>query len=72
MAKSIIPYPCEIKVGDIMLTKDQREREIFDINGRYIVFTDGSQFSFTHPDLVGVVSKTTRKKSNQKKDQGEE
>lgn len=69
MAKTIIPYPCEVKIGDTMLTKDQREREVFDINGRYIVFTDGSQFSFSHPDLVGVIVKTKKKSTAKKEDE---
>lgn len=68
MAKEIINYPCDIKVGDIMLTKDLREREISQIDGRYIYFTDGSKFSFKHPDLVGVVIKT-KKKSTKKKEE---
>jgi len=65
MAKKIIDYPCEIKVGDIMLTRDEREREISEIDGRYIHFKDGSQFSLTHPDLVGVVVKTRKKSTKE-------
>lgn len=61
MARKIIPYPCEIKVGDFMLTKDQREREIVEIDGRYIHFKDGSLFAFSHPDLVGVIVKTKKR-----------
>jgi hypothetical protein len=68
MAKEVINYPCDINVGDIMLTKDLREREIERIDGRYIYFTDGSQFSFRHPDLVGVVIKT-KKRSTKKKEE---
>lgn len=68
MAKTIIDYPCDIKVGDIMLTKDLREREISEIDGRYIHFTDGTMFSFRHPDLVGVVV-NTRKKSTKKQEE---
>lgn len=65
MAKKIIDYPCEIKVGDIMLTRDEREREISEIDGRYIHFTDGSMFALAHPDLVGVVMKTRKKSSKE-------
>lgn len=69
MAKEIISYPCEIKVGDIMLTKDEREREIESIDGMYIHFKDGSQFTFSHPDLVGVVVKPKKRSTKKKEEQ---
>lgn len=69
MAKTIINYPCDIQVGDIMQTKDMREREISNIDGRYIYFADGSTFSLNHPDLVGVVVKTKKKSAKKKEEE---
>lgn len=69
MEKTIINYPCDIKVGDIMLTKDLREREIANIDGRYIHFTDGSMFSLKHPDLLGIVVKPKKRSAKKKEEE---
>lgn len=54
MIKNIKKYPCDVSVGDHILTKDGRERILKSIEGKYLLFEDGVRFSKKHPDIVGV------------------
>lgn len=51
-AVNSVPYPCEIEVGDMLLTKDNQVRTIKSFDGRMIYFEDGSQYCLRHPDLL--------------------
>ena len=56
MEKDMIAYPCALEVGDVVITKHNRKRTVERI-GKYIYFSDGSQYSFKHPDILGVIKK---------------
>lgn len=51
-------YPCEVKVGEYLITRDGRKRKISELNGKYIVTDEGSQFSYKHPDIVSIEEET--------------
>ena len=57
MIKNIKKYPCDVSVGDHILTKDGRERVLKSIEGKYLLFEDGVRFSKKHPDIIGVKEK---------------
>lgn len=61
----IIPYPCDIKRGDKIRTADGNTREVEEVGGRFIVFTDGTIFGIKHPDIVGVVAEKKKKQEEQ-------
>ena len=50
----IKPYPCEVNVGDHILTKNNGEYTVSAVDGKYIHTEDGNRFSFHHPDIVSV------------------
>lgn len=66
-----VKYPCEVKVGDIIQTKHGRTREIRAIDGRYIYFTDGSQYGVSHPEIefLLVPKESKRKKKTEQKEE---
>ena len=41
-------------VGDIVTTKPSRKRVVSRMDGKYLYFDDGTQYAFTHPDIIGV------------------
>ncbi len=51
-SKEYVEYPCEIVVGDKILTKNDRLNTVAKIDGRTIYFEDGSQYNKNHPDLL--------------------
>lgn len=59
--ETIIPYPCEIKIGDKIKTADGRTREISSLDGRFIYFSDGSRYGIKHPDICGVIQEKKKK-----------
>jgi hypothetical protein len=63
--EKIIPYPCEVKQGDKIRIADGSTRIVGEIDGRFILFTDGAKFSITHPDILGVVSEKKKNKEEQ-------
>lgn len=69
--EEIIQYPCDIKQGDKIKTSDGRIREVESIDGRFISFVDGSSYSLSHPDIIGVVQEKRQKKKT-KEDNSEE
>lgn len=66
MKYEIIEMPCELVAGDKVKTADGRIREVESIGGRFITFTDGTQFSLSHPDILG---KAIEKKKKQKQEE---
>lgn len=54
MIKNIKKYPCDVSVGDHIVTRDGRDRVLKAIEGKYLLFEDGVRFSKKHPDIVGV------------------
>lgn len=62
-----VKYPCVLRKGYIVRTKDERDREFDHADGKYVYFKDGSQYGFNHPDLVGAeVRIPSRKKAEDK------
>lgn len=47
----------EVNVGDIVTTKPNRKRTVKAVDGKYIYFTDGTQYAYTHPDIIKVEHK---------------
>lgn len=47
-------FPCEVHVGDYLITADGRRWKISQIDGKYFHTEDGNRFSFKHPDIVSV------------------
>ena len=52
-----------VKKGDIVITRDGRERTVKKADGRFIYFTDGSAFGLRHPDIMEVRSPKKKKES---------
>jgi len=60
----------KIKEGTVIMTADLRKREVSRVDGKYVYFKDGTQYRFTHPDLVEIVDveeEPKPKKSSRKK-----
>ena len=51
-------YPCEVKAGDYLVTKDGRRWKVVEVNGKYFVTEYGTCFSRRHPSLEFVDSAT--------------
>lgn len=64
------PYSsAEVKVGSIIKTAEGWEREVSELDGRYIHFADGGVYSYNHPDLRNIlipIPKATKKRSSKK------
>lgn len=52
-----------IKKGDIVRTRDGRERTVRKIDGRFIYFTDGAVYGLNHPDILEVESQKKKKEN---------
>lgn len=53
-----------IKKGDIVRTKDERERTVRKVDGRFIYFTDGTVYGINHPDIVSAETPKKKKEKN--------
>lgn len=71
MDVEIKEYPCKVKVGNKIRIKGGDIKTVEAVDGRYIYFTDGSQFGLRHPDLEGVVVEHKKKKKQEPQEQEE-
>ena len=44
-----------VKEGTVISTAEMRERTVKAVTGKYVLFTDGSQYGLRHPDLMEIV-----------------
>lgn len=65
MRYEIKEYPCDLMQGDKVKTADGRIRIVEKIDGRFIMFEDGSSFSINHPDIIGLVIEKKKSKKTE-------